>query len=269
ARDHNLLAQFVERVERVEEFLLGALLGSEHLNVVHQQGVHGAKALVESRHAVVAQRTDHLIDELLARDVDHLHLAVVALELPADRLHQMGLPHTYAAVQVQRVVHPRRIGGHRARRGMGELIATADHEAVEGVLRIEDIGGRVEIEMRLQTGGYSTGGGRRRVRDKKHSLKVHGELARGIENLPLILRFEPSLGAAVGYRHNQRLALNVAELGWFQPVVVTFRADAMLQLSQDLFPGVHWLKHTDSNHSTGFQHLWKTPSLARTRGVSV
>ena len=51
----------------------------------------------------------------------------------ADGLHQVGLAHSDAAVQKQRVIRLGRAFGDCARGGMGELVAGADDEIVEGV----------------------------------------------------------------------------------------------------------------------------------------
>ena len=59
------------------------------------------------------------------------------LDLVADGLHQVGLAHADAAVEEERVVGFRRTFGDRLAGGVGELIAAADDECVEGVARIQ------------------------------------------------------------------------------------------------------------------------------------
>ena len=51
--DHQLAARVVERVEGVEELLLGGRLALEELDVVDQEHVHAAKATLERVLAVV------------------------------------------------------------------------------------------------------------------------------------------------------------------------------------------------------------------------
>ena len=53
----------------------------------------------------------------------------------ADRVHQMRLAESHAAVDEQRVVGPRRRFGHGAARRMRELVRGSDDEGVEGVAR--------------------------------------------------------------------------------------------------------------------------------------
>ena len=59
------------------------------------------------------------------------------LDLVADGLHQVGLAHTDAAVQEERVVGLRRTFRDRLAGGVRELVAAADDEGVEGVARIQ------------------------------------------------------------------------------------------------------------------------------------
>ena len=54
-----------------------------------------------------------------------------------DRVHQVRLAETHAAVDEQRVVRTRRRFGDGAARGVRELVRRADDEGVEGVAGIE------------------------------------------------------------------------------------------------------------------------------------
>src|SRR5207244_2671711 len=66
-RDDDLAAGLVERVEGVEELLLDPLLVLEELDVVDEQQVVGAVALLEALDALVAERVDEVVHERLAR----------------------------------------------------------------------------------------------------------------------------------------------------------------------------------------------------------
>ena len=81
-----------------------------------------AIALAEIDHAVVADRVDHLVHEPLGRDVGQLQVAIVLQHVVPDRVHQVRLAETHAAVDEQRVVRARRRLGDRAARGVRELI---------------------------------------------------------------------------------------------------------------------------------------------------
>src|SRR5581483_7841917 len=74
ARHDDLRARLVERVERVEELFLDPLLVLEELDVVDQQYVVGAVALLEALDALVAERVDEVVHERLARNVAHREL---------------------------------------------------------------------------------------------------------------------------------------------------------------------------------------------------
>ena len=75
-----------------------------------------------------------------------------------DRMHQVRLAKSHAAVDEQRVVRARRRFGDRAARGMRELIRRPDDERVEGVARIETARERTGSAI---SGDSSTAGSRR------------------------------------------------------------------------------------------------------------
>ena len=140
AAEHDLLLRVVQRVEGVEELGLRAFLAGDELDVVDEQHVDAAVALAEIEHAVVADRVDHLVHEPLGRDVGQLQMTVVLQHVVADRVHQMRLAETHAAVDEQRVVGARRRFRDGAARRVRELIRRADDEGVEGVTRIQPRG---------------------------------------------------------------------------------------------------------------------------------
>ena len=88
-------------------------------------------------HAIVADGVDHLVHESLGRDVGQLQIAIVLQHVLPDRVHQVGLAETDAAVDEQRVVGARRRFGDGAAGGVRELIRRSDDEGVEGVAGIE------------------------------------------------------------------------------------------------------------------------------------
>ncbi len=101
-RDHDLLHALVQSVESVEELLLRPFLLRDELNVVDEQNVHGAEAIAEAGHAVVAQRGDHLVGELLCGNVADAGGWLASLYFVADGVHQVGLAHAHAAIQEER-----------------------------------------------------------------------------------------------------------------------------------------------------------------------
>ncbi len=68
-RNDQLPAGFVQRVEGVEELFLRRFFACEELNVVDQQHVDLAVAVAKLGRAVVLQRDDELVGELLAGEV--------------------------------------------------------------------------------------------------------------------------------------------------------------------------------------------------------
>ena len=109
----------------------------EELDVVDEDHVRAAKALLEAGRALHAHGLDELARELLDRRVAHAQPGAVALDVVADRVQQVRLADPGRAVQEERVVGLAGQLGDRQRRGVGEAVAVADHELVEGVLRVQ------------------------------------------------------------------------------------------------------------------------------------
>ena len=147
-RDDDLLQAFVQRVERMEELFLGALLAGQELDVVDEQHIHTAVLVAEAGHLVVAHGVDQLVRKLLAGNIADGCVRHARLHTMADGLHQVGLAHAYAAIHEERVVGLGRALRHSLRGSMRELVARADHEAVELVARVQ-LRGRVPVEASL------------------------------------------------------------------------------------------------------------------------
>ena len=70
--EDDLLAGLVQRIEGVEELLLGRFLALEEVDVVHQEEVDVVPvAAPELRHRPAVDALDDLVDELLGADVEH------------------------------------------------------------------------------------------------------------------------------------------------------------------------------------------------------
>ena len=115
-------------------------LPGDELDVVHQQHVDRAVLLAEGGQAVEADGVDHLVDEAVRGDVDEDEPLLPGLDVVADRVHEVGLAEAHPAVDEERVVGLARDLRDRAGRRVRKLVGGADHEAVEGVLRIEGRG---------------------------------------------------------------------------------------------------------------------------------
>ena len=103
-RDDDLLLRVVEGVEGVEELLLGLLLLLEELDVVDEEHVDRAVAVLEALDAVVAEGVDEVVGEGLEGHVADLEAGVVAKRVVADGLQEVGLAEADAAVDEERVV---------------------------------------------------------------------------------------------------------------------------------------------------------------------
>ena len=125
----DLLAALVQRVERMEELLLGRFLAFQEVDVVHQEQIDVvAVALAELRHGAPGDALDHLVDELLGAHVQHPGVRAAPEHGVGDGLHQVGLAQPGGAVDEERVVGlagglDSGVGG-----GGGELVRLADDE---------------------------------------------------------------------------------------------------------------------------------------------
>src|SRR5947209_19914537 len=93
----------MQRIESVKEFLLCCLLAGNELNVVQQKKVHAAVALAEGAGCSITNGGDQLVRKSLGRRVAD-DAASLLDHLVADRLEQVRLPHTNAAVDDERIV---------------------------------------------------------------------------------------------------------------------------------------------------------------------
>ena len=133
----DLLARLLEVVEGVEELLLrGALAGNE-LDIVHHEDIGSAETVTELLVAVGLHGGDQLVGKVLAGDVDDVHLRMQLVGIVADGVHEMGLAKAHAAVDEQGVVCLRGHLGHRQGYRVGEPVAAAHHEGIEGVLGVQ------------------------------------------------------------------------------------------------------------------------------------
>ena len=105
---HELAAEVVQRVEGVEELLLGLGLGGEELDVVDEQDVGVAVAALEAVHVAALQGGEELVGERLDRRVADAEAAAVGEDVVADRVQQVGLADAGRPVDEERVVGVRR-----------------------------------------------------------------------------------------------------------------------------------------------------------------
>ena len=142
--EHDLGAGGERGLDRVEELLRRALLALEELDVVEQQHVGRAIALLERRDLVVLEGGEKLARERLGVRVAHRQAAHAERDVVADRLEEVGLADPRRTADEQRVVDLARQLGDRQRRRVREAVGGPDHECLERVagLEVEMTGGR-------------------------------------------------------------------------------------------------------------------------------
>jgi hypothetical protein len=137
AADDDLAVRLDERVESVEELLLGAVLVGEELDIVDQQQVERMVVALELVERLLLIGTHHVGNVLLGVRIAHSRLLALRGDMVSDRLQQVRLPKADAAVDEQRVVGDAGILGNLDRRGACELVGLAGHETVEREVAIE------------------------------------------------------------------------------------------------------------------------------------
>ena len=137
AREDDLLAARMKSVEGVNELLLGLFLSLERLDVVDQQSVETAIALLEALGSVALEGGDELGGEALRGRVVQIEIRSMAAEIVADRAQQVGLAEPGRSVEEERVVRVAGELGDREGGSMGEPVPVADDETLEGVLRAQ------------------------------------------------------------------------------------------------------------------------------------
>ena len=128
-------------------------LALEELDVVDQQEVSAAVAVLEAVDGGAVQRGDELVGEGLCRGVVDGQLRAVATEVVGDRAEEMGLAEPWGPVEEERVVGLAGGLGDCQGCGVGELVAGADDEALEGVVGIEcDVARRLVVNRAARWG---------------------------------------------------------------------------------------------------------------------
>ena len=121
----------------MEELLLRRFLPREELDVVDEEDVGGAVAVLELERRGVLDRVDHLVHELLGRDEEDPLAGSLLTDVVPDGVHEMRLAEPDAAVEEERVVARAGALRHRLADGVRELIPASDDEGVERVLRTQ------------------------------------------------------------------------------------------------------------------------------------
>ena len=168
--EHDLPAAVVQRVEGVEELLLGLGLALEELDVVEEQDVDVAEAGLEAVGVTVAERVEELVGEGLAGGAADGQARAVREQQACDRAQQVGLADAGRPADEQRVVGLRRHLGDGQRGGVREAVGVADDELLEGQLRVaERPAERVELEARRRVRSRGARGATRRARRERGS----------------------------------------------------------------------------------------------------
>ena len=88
-RQDDLASGLVERVERMEKFVLHLLLARDELHVVHEQKVRVAVLRAKFAAAARAHELDEFVDKIVALDVDDLRRRARRANLMSDGVNEV------------------------------------------------------------------------------------------------------------------------------------------------------------------------------------
>ena len=117
----------VESIEGVKKFLLRPLLPAEELNIVDQEQIRLPVTFAEFHQSVVLDGVDEFVDKEFARQVHHPRRFLFRPDVLADRLHQVRLSESDAAINKERIVCARgRLRDCQAGRVCNLIVRTND-----------------------------------------------------------------------------------------------------------------------------------------------
>src|SRR3569832_1012762 len=116
----------------MEELFLRTLFASEELDVVDQARIHRTVKSFEFVDGVVLEGLHHIAYKACGVQIDDGGVGLALQHDIADRMHEMCLSLTDAAVDKERVIGRPRILSDLQGGGTSELIGFAFHEIVEG-----------------------------------------------------------------------------------------------------------------------------------------
>jgi len=135
----------------VEEFLLRLRFAADELNIVHEQNVRLAVALMKRHRGALRDRIDELVGKIVSLYIDNVHFGIVAVNLVADRVKQMGFTQSRVAVDQQGIVFAGRMVRHRLRRGVRKLVGGTDNKRFKRVF-IVAAAGKDSVDDRILVG---------------------------------------------------------------------------------------------------------------------
>src|SRR5579862_4239352 len=262
-RNHDLLVLFVQSIEGVKKFFLGAFLAGYELNIVNQENVHRMKTLAEAEHFVEAQGVDHFNGEFFSADVAEARGGIALFDHVADGMHQVGLAHAHSTIEKQRVVGFGGLFGNGARRRVGKLVGLAYDEGLERVARVELVIAAFKIKLGLLGGRGGNNGRRRGYRFFLRANVLHA----GVGNAQLVKNgfddFPVGAGEHLaehtgGNLHKENFTFDPRQPGGLKPGAESVDADARLHALKKSVPKVSsftFLAKLDSR-----RHQSKKPS---------
>ena len=126
----------MEVIKRVKELVLCFFFASDKLHVIDDEDVNVAVLLGKTLF-FEADVVEEFVDERFSCRVENARFWLLADDFVADGLHKVGFTEASATVEEERIVLLAGVVSDRSRGGIGEVVARADDEVVEGIAGVE------------------------------------------------------------------------------------------------------------------------------------
>ncbi|MNF91501.1 hypothetical protein D3C84_741040 [compost metagenome] len=121
----------------MEKLFLGTLFTGEELNVIDEQRIHRTVEALELVDGIELQCLDHVRNETLGMQVDHLGIRILLEQVVTHSMHQVRFTQAYAPIKEERVIAMLRVIGYLPGRCAGELVRFTFDEVFERKRAIE------------------------------------------------------------------------------------------------------------------------------------
>ena len=120
----------------MKEFFLSFFFAGDELHIIDDQDINVAIFIAEASD-FETNTIEKFFHESFRANIGNFHFGITLDDGVADSLNQVSFAQADAAVDEKRVILGARIGGGCLASSVGEVVARADNEILEGIARVE------------------------------------------------------------------------------------------------------------------------------------
>ena len=120
----------------MEKFFLSLFFFVEKLNIIDEQDVNRAVFLAESFRISFDDGINKFVGKFFTRYVENAHIGIIADDLVADGVHEVGFAKADAAVHKERIIDGTGRFRYGERRCVCEAVGITNNEFIEGIVRV-------------------------------------------------------------------------------------------------------------------------------------